>query len=152
ATPFDWLKTLAVPSAKSSTSPASTSFTALSMRPRHSGSFAVACAAMSETAARQVARGGVSRCTSDSISVTVLMGHLLGPCYGWVGDPEPPGVSPPRGSLLRGLPWFFCLLRFPLLHDPIDVGLLDGGIPRLVALLFLLGPGYMAMLHRVLLA
>src|SRR5262249_4550872 len=50
--PLDCEATFAVPSASNSTSPASTSLTAASTRPPHSGSLALALSAISATAAR----------------------------------------------------------------------------------------------------
>src|SRR5215467_3425044 len=58
--PLLWLATLALPSACSSTSPASTILTALSTRPLHSGSVALAFSATSATASRQAVRAGLS--------------------------------------------------------------------------------------------
>src|SRR5262249_58647950 len=53
--PLLWLATFAVPSGSSSTSPASTSTTALSTRPLHSGSLAFAFSAIAATASRHAA-------------------------------------------------------------------------------------------------
>src|SRR6266511_888506 len=57
--PLDWLATLALPSANSSTSPARTILTAASTRPLHSGNVALALAAISLTASRQAVRAGL---------------------------------------------------------------------------------------------
>ena len=54
--PLLWLATFAVPSGNSSTSPVRTSSTALSTRPLHSGSLALAFSAISATASRQACR------------------------------------------------------------------------------------------------
>jgi hypothetical protein len=55
-----WLATLAVPSTSNATSPASTILTALSTRPLHSGSLALALSAISATASRHAFRARVS--------------------------------------------------------------------------------------------
>src|SRR5215470_15611871 len=75
--PLLWLATLALPSARSSTSPASTSLTAASTRPWHSGRVCLALSAISATAARHACRVVVSKpgalASSQVISFTATI-------------------------------------------------------------------------------
>src|SRR5215217_716527 len=66
--PLDCEATRAVPSGNSSTSPASTSATALSTRPLHSGSLAFALSAIAATASRQAARAGLPKSGAETSS------------------------------------------------------------------------------------
>src|SRR5262249_39639069 len=79
--PLLWLATLALPSASSSTSPASTLLTALSTRPVHSGRVASAFSATSATASRQACRAGFSKAGSAMSSqencATIVMVRFL---------------------------------------------------------------------------
>src|SRR6266571_1473883 len=82
--PLDWLATLALPSANSSTSPARTIATAFSMRPlTASGNAALARSATSATASRQACRAGLSgtglpsNMSSQEISVTIAIAQFL---------------------------------------------------------------------------
>src|SRR5215470_8076048 len=87
--PLLWLATLAVPSASSSTSPASTILSALSTRPLHSGSFALALSAISATACRQACRVVVSKpgvlASSQLIvrtaTIVIALSHPKGRCH-----------------------------------------------------------------------
>src|ERR1700704_2985134 len=77
--PLLWLATLALPSASSSTSPASTILTALSTRPAQSGRVCFALAAISATAARPACRvlvsnpGALASSHVISLSATIVV-------------------------------------------------------------------------------
>src|SRR5215211_2852697 len=75
--PLDCEATRAVPSGSNSTSPASTSLTAESTRPLHSGNFARALSAISATAARHKARllkpGEETSSQENSFTATIVM-------------------------------------------------------------------------------